>query len=136
MQTLINLRHPNVVLFMGACRSHVQIMKTANVEIQYGIVNEFMAGGSLYDHIHAPDADWRACASPRLLYKSVRDICLGISPVRSPTRSLEQTSDASLSLSFPLFSFSPSLFLFLFLSLPLSFSPSLFQGWCICTRRA
>ena len=79
---------------MGACRSHVQIMKTANVEIQYGIVNEFMAGGSLYDHIHAPDADWRACASPRLLYKSVRDICLGIRRPcarrpRSPTRSLE-----------------------------------------------
>ena len=45
VQTLSSLRHPNIVLFMGACKSHMQVMDSTNAELQYGIVTEFMSGG-------------------------------------------------------------------------------------------
>ena len=76
VRSLSNLRHPNIVLFMGACRSHVKVMNTPKAEVQYGIVTEYMSGGSVYDHIHSPM--WLQTASPRLLRSIVKDVILGM----------------------------------------------------------
>lgn len=74
--SLSNLRHPNIVLFMGACRSEVQVMNVQNAELQYGIVTEYMSGGSIHDHIHR--GDWVQTASPKLLRSIAKDITLGM----------------------------------------------------------
>jgi serine/threonine protein kinase len=74
--SLSNLRHPNIVLFMGACRSEVQVMNVQNAELQYGIVTEYMSGGSIHDHIHRED--WVQTASPKLLRSIAKDITLGM----------------------------------------------------------
>ncbi|QDZ19563.1 dual specificity protein kinase [Chloropicon primus] len=76
VHSLSSLRHPNIVLFMGACRSHVKVMNTSGAEVQYGIVTEYMSGGSLHDHVHR--RDWLETASPRLLRTIVKDITLGM----------------------------------------------------------
>lgn len=76
VQSLSSLRHPNIVLFLGACRSRVRVMNTSTVEVQYGIVTEHLSGGSIYDHIHRQE--WLSTASPRLLHKIVKDITLGM----------------------------------------------------------
>lgn len=76
VQSLSNLRHPNIVLFMGACRSHRQVMNVRNAELNYGIVTEYMSGGSIYDHIHKQD--WLETASPALLRSITKDITLGM----------------------------------------------------------
>lgn len=76
VQSLSSLRHPNIVLFMGACNSHVKVMNVQNAELQYGIVTEYMSGGSIHDHIHKQD--WVQTASPKLLRRVVKDITLGM----------------------------------------------------------
>lgn len=76
VHSLSNLRHPNIVLFMGACRSEVQVMNVQNAELQYGIVTEYMSGGSIHDHIHR--GDWVQTASPKLLRSIAKDITLGM----------------------------------------------------------
>ena len=50
------LRHPNILLFMGACT-----LDPRNL----AIVTEYLAGGSLWDALHDPafTLDWRRSAS-------------------------------------------------------------------------
>lgn len=73
---LSSLRHPNIVLFMGACRSHIQVMNTDNVELQYGIVTEYLDGGSLQEHLQKED--WVESAKPKLLHRIAKEITLGV----------------------------------------------------------
>jgi len=76
VKSLSKLRHPNIVLFMGACRSHVQVMNMCKAQVEYGIVTEYMCGGSIHDHIRRQD--WVETASPWLLHSIVKDITLGM----------------------------------------------------------
>ena len=47
------VRHPNLVLYMGAC---------GNPSSPLCIISELFTGGSLYDYLHK-DEDWRPCLS-------------------------------------------------------------------------
>jgi serine/threonine protein kinase len=51
-------------------------MNVQNAELQYGIVTEYMSGGSIHDHIHR--GDWVQTASPKLLRSIAKDITLGM----------------------------------------------------------
>ena len=78
VRSLSSLRHPNIVLFLGSCRSNVRVMGklSSAAEVQYGIVTEYMSGGSLHDHVHC--GNWVSTASPRLLRSIVKDVVLGM----------------------------------------------------------
>uniref|UniRef100_A0A7N0RIF0 non-specific serine/threonine protein kinase n=1 Tax=Kalanchoe fedtschenkoi TaxID=63787 RepID=A0A7N0RIF0_KALFE len=63
---LSRLRHPNVILFLGACT------KPPNLSM----VTEYMEGGSLYHMIHL--SGQRSKISWRRRLKMIRDICRGL----------------------------------------------------------
>ncbi|KRX06204.1 Sterile alpha motif/pointed domain [Pseudocohnilembus persalinus] len=65
VQVINNLRHPNIVLYMGVCITPTH----------YLLINEYLEQGSLFDHIHIKKSH---IDMDRVLY-IVEDIALGMS---------------------------------------------------------
>mgnify|MGYP002387471256 CR=1 FL=1 len=66
---MASLRHPNVVLFMGACYEKQHL----------AIVTEFMPNGTLHSVLHDADVDLDWSLRMRML----RDICCGMAFLHS-----------------------------------------------------
>lgn len=64
VEILKNLRHPNILLYMGVCIS----------DNDYLMITEFMENGSLFDHIHLK----KTKIGPSLFVDMIEDIVLGM----------------------------------------------------------
>eukprot|EP00163_Fabomonas_tropica_P014565 TRINITY_DN2648_c1_g1_i8.p1 TRINITY_DN2648_c1_g1~~TRINITY_DN2648_c1_g1_i8.p1 ORF type:complete len:1287 (-),score=269.70 TRINITY_DN2648_c1_g1_i8:68-3928(-) len=68
---MVNLRHPNVTLFMGAVISKNDLM----------IISEYMEGGSLYDILHSPKS--RQNNNMQTIYSTMTHIARGMNYLHS-----------------------------------------------------
>lgn len=64
VEILKNLRHPNILLYMGVCIS----------DSDYLMITEFMENGSLFDHLHHKNTK----IGPSLFVDIIEDIVLGM----------------------------------------------------------
>lgn len=64
VEILNNLRHPNILLYMGVCVHYEEHL----------MITEFMENGSLFDHLH----NEKTCIAPSQVVDIVEDIVLGM----------------------------------------------------------
>jgi len=64
VRVMNNLRHPNIVLYMGVCL----------YQSQYFMITEYLKEGSLFDHLHKLKTNF----SETNLITMIEDMALGI----------------------------------------------------------